>query len=406
MNEEFDRDFFSEPQKNFIGSDDSKILVGEESVVLAPPECDLPPYPFWKPSTVQGRILSALKVKGLYDQYFKFQEEAIELGNSIGLGECCALASWCYYLREKEEYDKLPSEEQNVPLKQMKKPFCLLKPDEMSRSARKIGLKPKGDIFEHPERKMPVPKSVEEKMKEEGLMGRLCMTPRRDVIVKNSGEQNFFAEASDDDKVRWARAANSMYDSLGQTGEYMAGDTGEISEDERILKSMEFACLCSGIPIFDGDYADPIFIKGRMDNFRPGLLEKEVLAILKLREDSLSESDAALIEMNDLIRNPEGILEALIPTVESLGLIEAYKEEVEERELNSKKPQKVGGISHAMNTYSKMRLAVSLINSKGHLNEVKTKENITKWIKSEDDKKIVYADKDGNESEVIKRGHQ
>jgi len=351
-------------------------------------------------------VLNVLKTKGMFDRYLRLEQQALEINPDFKRNEAClALVAWCYYLQEKEEYNSLPTEEQLVPLRKMPKPFCLLTADEIERNARKIGLKPKGDIFEHPERKMPVPKSVEEKMKEEGLMGRLCMTPRRDVTVKNSGEQNFFAEASDDDKVRWARAANSMYDSLGQTGEYMAGDTGEISEDERILKSMEFACLCSGIPIFDGDYADPIFIKGRMDNFRPGLLEKEVLAILKLREDSLSESDAALIEMNDLIRNPEGILEALIPTVESLGLIEAYKEKVEERELISKKPQKVGSISHAMNTYEKMRLAVSLINSKGCPNEVKTKENIKRWIKAEDSHKVIYADDEGREMEVRKRGH-
>ncbi|MCK9435351.1 MAG: hypothetical protein M0R32_11235 [Candidatus Cloacimonetes bacterium] len=302
-------------------------------------------------------VLNVLKTKGMFDRYLRLEQQALEINPNFKRNEAClALVSWCYYLQEKEEYNSLPTEEQLDPLRKMPKPFCLLTADEIERNSRKIGLKTKGDVFTHPERKMPMAESVENKMKSEGLLGRLCMTPRNDNAVKEM-ETDAFNKASDDLKTRWARSAKAMYEAWDSR----MGEEFELEEENKIVLAMEFACRSTGIPIFEGDYANPEFIKRRMDNYQEGLLWEEIQALLAQNEDSLSKADADSIEINSLSNNPNGMLETLLPTLESLGLIEAYKEEIGEREAKSRQNQKVGEVHHPMNIERKLDLARFLI---------------------------------------------
>ena len=202
---------------------------------------------------------------------------------------------------------------------------------------------------------MPISKSLENKMKAEGLMGRLCIDQRRDSIA-DSGPDDF-VKASDDLKTRWARAARAMYDSWNSRD----SDAFELDEDNRLKLAMEFACRSTGLPVFEGDYASPEMIMARMETWQEGLLWEEIQALLAQNEDSLSKGDADLIEINDLSKNPEGMLEILIPTLESLNLIESYKEEIAERESKSKEPQRVGEVTHKMSVERKLDLARYLI---------------------------------------------
>lgn len=306
---------------------------------------------------LKDMLLNAIKVKGLMPKFLELEQEALKINPNFKRDESClALIAWCYYLKELESCDKLPEEERLAKsIKVMPKPLCLLTPNEIDRSVRKIGLKTKGDVTVHPERIVPVSQSVENKMKAEGLLGRLCMDPRFNKVKEIEGDA--FQKSSDDLKTKWARAAKSMYD----VWESRIGEDFELEEENRIILAMEFACRTIGIPIFEGDYATPEFIKMRIDNFKDGLLWEEIQALLAQNEDCLSKADAESIEINSLSNNLNGMLELLIPTLESLGLIESYKEEIGEREAKSRQNQRVGEVCHSMSVERKLDLARYLI---------------------------------------------
>lgn len=309
---------------------------------------------------LKDTILNAIKVAGLMPKYLELEQEALRINPNLKRDESClALASWCWHLKDRERYDKLSDEEKlECSIVEIPKPLCLLNPDEIDRSVRKIGLKTKGDITVHPERKMPISQSLEKKMKAEGLMGRLCMDPRNNNIVTfSSGPADDFVKASDDLKTRWARAARAMYDSWNSR----VGEAFELDEDNKLKLAMEFACRSTGIPVFEGDYADPEMIRVRMEAWQEGLLWEEIQALLAQNEDSLSKADAESIEINSLSNNLNGMLELLIPTLESLGLIESYKEEIGEREAKSRQNQRVGEVCHSMSVERKLDLARYLI---------------------------------------------
>lgn len=284
------------------------------------------------------RVLPSLEHVGAIEDYNFFVKQATATYGELSNKDLLAIATWTYYT-----YGKNP-DGQNEPLSRpppprfLRKPLCLLSPSEIDASKREIGLKAWGDT-RAPYRHVPSEELIK-KMDHE-------FSKSFDRLESIDLKDDSFLNASRDARIKWARAADSMYESTKQ-------DHEDVSSC--VYRAMEYGCKVSGIPTFEDEKASDIYILARIDKYKDGMTDEEVVAGLLMIEDSTpQESDS--VEIENLSMEPGLILEKLLPTLADLQLKDFYDQAVKSAEVR----HQVGRIVNPLDTRYRLNLAIYII---------------------------------------------